>query len=765
MAALRSYAIVDSAPDPAYDAFSTLVARACATPIAFVSFVDASRQWFKSSVGLDIRETDRDIAFCGYAIERDDLVEIPDTLEDERFANNPLVTGPPRFRFYAGMPLLDRAGNALGTLCAMDVRPRSLEPAQRDALRTLAASLVALVESRRERSPRELASDAMLNGAIEHIAEAVAILDYRATAEYPTIGYVNRAFADMFGYAPAELIGKRPAILFGAATDATKMARIAADARAGNYGTETVYLYTAAGAARLIELRDRPIDAMRHIVSARDLTRIAATQEALRVTNLRLQSLLANNSDAVITIDASGACIDANAAAVASLGYERTELQGFGFMVLGERGLFHDDALFPEDLAAGRTIRFSGSYRDRDGRLIEMDSKAVPIVVQGRTDGAYVIGHDVTERRRLEARLAARAQRTRALYLISAQKAAGAGSGDQIDAAIALVLEAFDMQFGYVGESDRDSFHIRNAVGEPVLAAGETLELDRTHVRETLAFGDVLAVDDLERAATARTGVPSYPGWHGYISAPLVVDGRTFGALGFLSRRVVAFDEDDRDFVRLVSALVSSALERAAHRARLDRLAFFDSLTGLPNRARFMSELDGALSLARAGERAFALHFVDLDGFKDVNDRFGHATGDLALVEAARRIAAVSRDPDDRPARLGGDEFVVIQNIADPTRAPASARAFGERVVAALARPYVLDGKLVSLGASSGVAIFPHDGSDATALLSAADLALYRAKAAGKNRVEIGARESVGDELDPIPEGIGHVRVRFALEG
>jgi GAF domain-containing protein len=152
---LRQYQILDTAAEPAYDEITALAAQICETPVCLLTFVDRDRQWFKSHVGLDLEETPREVAFCAHAICQSDLLEVPDTLADERFAHNPMVTGEPRFRFYAGMPLLSPEGLAVGTLCVLDRRPRRLLPEQAEKLRALAKSAVLLLEIRRAKGRRK----------------------------------------------------------------------------------------------------------------------------------------------------------------------------------------------------------------------------------------------------------------------------------------------------------------------------------------------------------------------------------------------------------------------------------------------------------------------------------------------------------------------------------------------------------------------------------------------------------------------------------
>lgn len=135
---LRSLHVLDTSPEERFDRLTRLAKRLFGVPIALVSLVDADRQWFKSFVGLPVSETSRDISFCGHAILGDDILMVPDTLEDERFHDNPLVTHPPHIRFYAGCPLRVPNGSKLGTLCLLDIEPRSLSADDRELLRDLA---------------------------------------------------------------------------------------------------------------------------------------------------------------------------------------------------------------------------------------------------------------------------------------------------------------------------------------------------------------------------------------------------------------------------------------------------------------------------------------------------------------------------------------------------------------------------------------------------------------------------------------------------
>src|SRR5690349_17553372 len=156
LAALRRYMVLDSEREAAFDRITALVARLLDVPIALVTLVDADRQWFKSAYGIDGTETKRDEAFCAHTILNDEPMIVSDAHEDERFVDNPFVTGAPHVRFYAGSPLQTPDGYNLGALCAIDTKPRELTPDQIASLNDLSAIVSALLEARLASHARRL---------------------------------------------------------------------------------------------------------------------------------------------------------------------------------------------------------------------------------------------------------------------------------------------------------------------------------------------------------------------------------------------------------------------------------------------------------------------------------------------------------------------------------------------------------------------------------------------------------------------------------
>ena len=205
--ALQACQLLDTEPEKAFDDIARLAAHVCQTPIALVSLVDAERQWFKAKVGLEVPQTHRNLAFCAHAILQKDVLIVPDALADARFADNPLTTGPPHVRFYAGVPLTTPDGFPLGTLCVIDHLPRSLSPDQISALKILAAQVMRQIELRRSLSDLErvaILRRPTLNRG-QQFLKTIAVGLTAASAILMTVGLVSyRNLADYIGLAQGQ---------------------------------------------------------------------------------------------------------------------------------------------------------------------------------------------------------------------------------------------------------------------------------------------------------------------------------------------------------------------------------------------------------------------------------------------------------------------------------------------------------------------------------------------------------------------------------
>lgn len=145
---LKRLLILDTAEEKAYDDITRMAAALLGTPIALISLVDENRQWFKSRVGLQAQETPREMAFCAHAVVSQAPLIVEDATKDDRFVANPLVTGDPSIRFYAGAPLTTRNGQTLGTLCVIDTEPRQITQRQMEQLQFMARQVITMLEER-----------------------------------------------------------------------------------------------------------------------------------------------------------------------------------------------------------------------------------------------------------------------------------------------------------------------------------------------------------------------------------------------------------------------------------------------------------------------------------------------------------------------------------------------------------------------------------------------------------------------------------------
>jgi PAS domain S-box-containing protein len=236
--ALRRYEVLDTPPEPAFDALAALAAHIAGTPIALVSLVDVDRQWFKARYGLDAPQTPRDVSFCGHVVAHESPLIVPDALEDQRFADNPLVTGEPRVRFYAGVPLRTPDGFVLGTLCAIDHCARELTADKRRMLDLLADQVMGQLELRRgalalRAKQAELEATARETEEVAsrlHSILASASHSIIETAPDGTVRVFNAAAERMLGYAAAEVVDRTsPAIFHDPAEVAARAAELTAE--------------------------------------------------------------------------------------------------------------------------------------------------------------------------------------------------------------------------------------------------------------------------------------------------------------------------------------------------------------------------------------------------------------------------------------------------------------------------------------------------------------------------------------------------------
>ncbi|MEO5911294.1 MAG: PAS domain S-box protein [Pelobium sp.] len=314
---LKSYQILDTLPAETFDRLTKLASLICETPISLVTLVDDHRQWFKSNFGLNVKETPREIAFCHYAIQHHDLMEVQDALKDERFKNNPLVTSEPDIRFYAGQPLIDNKGNALGTLCVIDKQPRKLSDGQKEALKILAESVLDLIV--KEREFQEINN---FNKLFELSNDLICLAG--------TDGFfkkINPAFVKLLGWDKEDLLS-RSFFDFIHIDDLQETEEEIAKLASGISTINFVHRFkTKEGKYKVLQWTATPEPATGYLFAiARDITSEKEKEIKLSISEARLRAFFENSTGFMCTHDLKGNFITVNSSGSNSLGYTSEEV-------------------------------------------------------------------------------------------------------------------------------------------------------------------------------------------------------------------------------------------------------------------------------------------------------------------------------------------------------------------------------------------------------------------------------------------------------
>ena len=176
---LYSFNLLDTESEKEFDEIVVLASLICETPISLITLVDENRQWFKARIGIEVKETSREVSFCAHAINKESLMVVENALEDPRFANNDYVLGDPNIRFYAGMPLISSSGFKLGTLCVIDRQPKKLTSSQQFSLQILAKQVVKQMEFRKLNATLKITAERL------HLAAHGDCPPGPATSDYP----------------------------------------------------------------------------------------------------------------------------------------------------------------------------------------------------------------------------------------------------------------------------------------------------------------------------------------------------------------------------------------------------------------------------------------------------------------------------------------------------------------------------------------------------------------------------------------------------
>ncbi len=347
---LKSYKVLDTFSEKEYDDIVNLASIICETPIALISLIDETRQWFKAHHGLDEPETPRENAFCHYTIMQDEVMEINNSLEDPRFVKNPLVTGHPKIRFYAGAPLKTADGFNLGSLCVIDTVPRTLTFIQKKALEILANSVIIQLELKKkneelliERSKKNSALDSLETSEKKYreIIEKAGDIFYTSDP-LGNFTYVNKSVEATLGYNTAELIGRHfSTIIVPAWQDKVnafyqeqfiqKTKETILEFPVVNKGGDVIWVEQV---VVLLEENDKRVGFQ---CVARNIDKRKALESQLQETNNFQKVILDGTDYAIIGLDVKGVATVFNKGAEKMLGYAADEVIG-----KAAAALFHD---------------------------------------------------------------------------------------------------------------------------------------------------------------------------------------------------------------------------------------------------------------------------------------------------------------------------------------------------------------------------------------------------------------------------------------
>jgi len=526
----------------------------------------------------------------------------------------------------------------------------------------------------------------------------------------------NRRLAEFLGYAPHEVIGfSVDQITTPEYREAAHRAREQISSGAVEFAsTEKRYIRKDGslrwGKVTLSLQRDNEGRALHFIALVEDINalveaeeRLKLTQDALRLSEERYRSAFQTSLDAInINRVDDGTYVECNPAFVNIIGYTREEMIGRSSIDLGIWANPENRQKMIDEMRTHGSCRdLEALFRRKSGEIFWGRMSASTIEIEG-VPCVLTISRDISEAKAAEQRLAAAAEAMRV-----SEERYRTVFHNSLDSIILTRLD--NMRYIDVNESflDLTGFSRDEVIGRNSLELNLWLDVrDRVNFLETL-----------KREGGCRNIEVQFR----------KKDGQSFW--GLVSASII-----DIDGVRCALVMARDVSQAKEAEDEIRNLAFYDPLTSLPNRRLLLERLRQSMAAGNRNGRMRALLFVDLDNFKNLNDTLGHQTGDLLLQEAARRLSACIRDTDT-VGRLGGDEFVLmLEDLSEvPEDAAAQAKAAGEKILFTIAQPYLLDGRVCRSSASIGISVFGDRRENSSEVLQQADIAMYQAKAAGRN--------------------------------
>ncbi len=349
--ALRQYQILDTFQEEQFDRLTELASIICDVPISLISLIDENRQWFKSKIGLDTSETPRAISFCHHAILDTKVFEVENTLEDDRFRSNPLVTGDPNFRFYAGAPLMDPKGNALGTLCVIDVKARKLTKNQQKSLELLSKEVVSQILFRKE---------SMIIHSYDNLIKLSKDMICLAGAD----GYfktVNPAFTRILGWSENELLGKSYFDFIHPEDQMATKREVYAIAQGQKSEHFINRFKTKSGEYRIFDWVSTLDETTKNFFCiARDITEQKTIEEELKATKDRLDITFDSITEGIVIQDMQATIIASNPSAERTLGLTADQMAGKTSVNPSWKCIHEDGSPFPGETHPAMEVMRTG---------------------------------------------------------------------------------------------------------------------------------------------------------------------------------------------------------------------------------------------------------------------------------------------------------------------------------------------------------------------------------------------------------------------
>ena len=748
--ALDRYNILDTLPEQEYDDLTQLAADICGTPIALISLIDHDRQWFKSRVGIDATETPRDISFCGHAVAESSFLNVPDTIQDARFADNPLVAEDPRIRFYAGMPLKTADNFTLGTLCVIDHQPRNLTDKQIQQLKALSRLVISQLELRRSNATRQAAAEWLSQesrfkqAVLDSSNFALISTDLDGAIETFSIGAEN-----LLGYKAAEIIGKSPAIFhdineiieqshqLSAELNETIKAGfevfVAKAKRGALFEKEWTYIRKNSDRVPVLlsvtAIRNQREEITGFLGFAKDITQRKLAEAALS----KSQALLAE-AQRVAQIgswdyDIATGKITWSEELYSIVGRDRA---------LGEPNytenlqLYHPDDAIRLHQAVEKILIDGQSYYLRL-RLLRADGSIRYVQAKGQAEfnqsGQIVrlfgTSQDITELVQIENALREESE-ARKILLSELQE-----SESRYRSVIATMPEGIVLQ-----QADGNIIAC-NQSAEEILGLSidqmrglKSVDFERSTIQED---GSVFLGEEHPAMITLKTGIPQTN-----VIMGICQEDRPTKWISINSQPLFHPEQTTPYAVVASFADITQqrlALEMLKHQAEQEHLmAITDGLTQVSNRRCFDERLQVEWQRLLRENQSLSLILLDIDYFKLYNDHYGHQAGDTCLIQVAQTAASQLKRPADLFARYGGEEFTVILPNTDMTGAIAVAELI-QQSIHDLKIPHITSKVSPNVTISLGIAsIIPRQDIPPEALIAIADENLYQAKQQGRDR-------------------------------